>query len=100
MSQEIEINEELVEEISERFCELKIKEYIPGQLQTTIGWTIGLVLSAVRDDKQKLPGEVGRAVWAKQGDEDHIYDWVADVIENGARTLIILRPEEEKETCQ
>jgi len=41
-----------------------------------------------------LPEEAGRAVWAKQGDEDHIYDWVADTIENGARTFIALREEE------
>lgn len=41
-------------------------------------------------------GLVGRAAWCRPGDEDHVYDWIADVIENGARTFIALRPGEEK----
>jgi hypothetical protein len=84
--------EGLVEEINERFCELKIKEYIPGQLETTIKWAIARIGKAYAEG-MKLPGEAGRAVWLKQGDEDHIYEWVADVIESGARSFIALRPE-------
>jgi len=54
---------------------------------------IALISQAIAEGRVTVAGEVGRAVWQKQGDEDHIYDWVADVIESGARTFIALRGE-------
>lgn len=103
-----EINEELAKEIRKSWCkdcedaivdadtlelldgcEMDSESYCAEKVRQNIR----RILSAVRDGKQKIPGEAGRAVWMKQGDEDHIYDWVAEVIENGARTFIALRQE-------
>lgn len=52
------------------------------------------MLWKVARGEMELPGEAGRAVWGKKGDEDHIYGWVADLIKNGVRTFSALRPEE------
>lgn len=58
-------------------------------------WCITRIAQAI-EDGLSLPNEAGWAVWAKQGDEDHIYEWAADVIENGARTFIAFCQEEEE----
>ena len=72
-----------------------IWEYVEGRLG--VNDVIRVVLSAVVNYDQQLPEETGRAVWAEPGDEDHIYDWVADVIESGARTFIALSPESHRD---
>ena len=99
---ENEIPEEVRQEVRIRICNIRqcLDEDRFDQASSEGDGLITYILSAVRDGKQELPGEAGRAVWVKQGDEDHIYDWVADVIENGVRTFIAFRPGEEKETYQ
>ena len=110
MSDEVEISEELAEEIRKSWCKDCRDAVIDGDTMELLDGcetdseaicaervrqNIRLILSAVRDGRlDEALGVVGRAVWAKEGDEDYIYDWVADVIENGARTFIALREEE------
>ncbi len=110
-----EINEELIEQaraIADKYATatLKFEDRVDEEMMASfraeaqidrrgIIALAELFLSAVRNgDLDEALGVVGRAVWVKEGDEDHIYDWVADVIENGVRTFIALRPEKgEKE---
>lgn len=89
MKNEIEINEELVEEIrSEAF-----KHTIVVLNRETIVVIGKVFLSAVRDGKQKLPGEVGRIYCH---DFDGWVRWMGKLYDDGGRIAIALRPEEEK----
>jgi len=89
------MREKLIEEIG-----IEIFNYahrVNPPTYTTAEDIIVRILWAVVDG-MPLPDEAGRAVWQKQGDEDHIYDWAADVIESGARTFIALRKDEDNDS--
>ena len=97
--------EKLVEEIRGYWCEDcqcrdpdsgECFEMAEDHCRRVVGKSIARIGKAYVDGLPLL-GEVGRAVWVKQGDEDHICDWVADVIENGVRTFIALCPEKGEE---
>ena len=110
MSNEVEISEELVEEIDEIYKGelgqgvLALKNTVGlvnerDRQKEIKGWqqVITRILSAVRDDKQKIPGEVGRITTRADdiiGPSTRLAEWVGKMLPDQTVTFIALKPKE------